>query len=357
VRIAILHPFTWADVRRGAERYAHDLSWWLAAQGHDVDYVAGGPQRSELSQDGVRIVRLHHRHGDRLTGWGWSKPDTFGATVLPWLARNRYDVVHAMVPSAAIAARLARQRTVFTAIGHPVDAAAEGRARRLLVLAARAAHVATVLSRSAASGFADITGRTPLVVSPGVRTDVFTAELAARTGAPRLLFAAPAAAPRKRLADLLAAMPAVLDALPDARLRLGGGGEIAHDVPRRVAEAVDSIGTGELEDVPKRYRDATTTVLPSEHEAFGLVLVESLASGTPVVAAASGGIAEIVDPGAGVGALTPVGDIGALAAAIVETVRLAADPETPARCAAHAQRWSWDSVGPAHLAAYEAALR
>jgi glycosyltransferase involved in cell wall biosynthesis len=98
-------------------------------------------------------------------------------------------------------------------------------------------------------------------------------------------------------------------------------------------------------------------VLPSEHEAFGLVLVESLASGTPVVAAASGGIAEIVDPGAGVGALTPVGDIGALAAAIVETVRLAADPETPARCAAHAQRWSWDSVGPAHLAAYEAALR
>jgi phosphatidylinositol alpha-mannosyltransferase len=356
LRIAIVHPFTWQDVRRGGERYAHDLAWWLASQGHEVDYVAGGPEHSITEYDGARLVRLHHRHGERLTSWGFEKPETFGVTVLPWLVRNRYDVVHAFVPAAAVAARVAGQRTVFTAIGHPTPDNV-GKARRRLARAARAAHVTTALSQSAAGGLAGVIGRTPTVVSPGVRTDVFTPDLAPRTGPPRLLFAAVAGAPRKRISDLLAAMPAVLDALPDARLIVGGGGALPDDVPAAVMSAIDVIGTGELADVPQRYRDATVTVLPSQDEAFGLVLVESLACGTPVVAAASGGMPEIVTPGSGIGALAPLGDIEALADAIVATVSLARDPATPARCAEHAKRWSWDTVGPDHLAAYEAALR
>jgi glycosyltransferase involved in cell wall biosynthesis len=56
-----------------------------------------------------------------------------------------------------------------------------------------------------------------------------------------------------------------------------------------------------------------------------------------------------------VGALVPPDDPAALAAAIVSTVRRAAEPETPKRCAAHAASWSWDVVGPAHIAAYDAA--
>jgi glycosyltransferase involved in cell wall biosynthesis len=57
-----------------------------------------------------------------------------------------------------------------------------------------------------------------------------------------------------------------------------------------------------------------------------------------------------------VGALVPVGDIDALADAIVATCKLATDPETPARCAHHAMQWGWDRVGPDHLAAYAAAI-
>jgi phosphatidylinositol alpha-mannosyltransferase len=354
VRIAIVHPFTWVDVRRGGERYAHDLTWWLAKQGHEVDYVTGGPAHSITEDDGARIVRLHHKHGERLTGWGLSKLDTFGATVLPWLRRNRYDVVHAFVPSAAIASRMARQRTVFTAIGHP-GAEARGRERALLKWGTRAAHVATALSFSAAEAVEDVTMRAVRVVSPGVRLDAFTPDLTARTGPPRLLFAAKAGAPRKRVDDLVRAMPRVLEALPDARLLIGGGGALPVAPPPQVAAAIDDIGVGELADVPKRYREATVTVLPAQDEAFGLVLVESLACGTPVVACRSGGMPDIVNDDA-VGALVPVGDIDALADAIVATVRLAADPETPPRCTHHALQWSWEVVGPHHLAAYEAAL-
>lgn len=356
MRIAVVHPFGWPDVRRGAERYAHDLSGWLAAQGHQVDFLTGGPAHSIAVVDGVRVVRLHHRHGERLTNLGVSKLDSFGMTVLPWLTRHRYDVVHALVPTAAITARLLGHRVVYTAIGHPVEI---GRVRRRDVrvfrAATHAAHVTTVLSQSAATAAGALTDREIVVVNPGVRTEVFTPDLAPRTGPPRLLFAAYAGEPRKRLSTLLAAMPAVLDALPDARLIVGGGGGLPAGVPDRVAAATDVIGPGELPDLPRRYRDATLTVLPSVDEAFGLVLVESLSCGTPVVASDSGGIPEVVTTPK-VGALFRSDDPAALADAIVAVTALAHHTDTPGRCSAHASQWSWDAVGPRHLEAYDAAL-
>lgn len=354
MRIAIVHPFTWLDVRRGGERYAHDLASWLAAQGHEVDYVTGGPAHSITTEEGARLVRLHHKHGDRLTDLGVSKLETFGTTAFPWLVRHRYDVVHAFVPSAAIASRLARQRTVFTAIGHP-SSTTRARDRRLLKLGTRAAHVTTALSRSAADAATAITQRPVRVVNPGVRLDVFTPNLVARSGPPRVLFAANAGEPRKRIHDLLNAWPQVVDRVPGARLVVGGGGDFGWLLPEGAVGTMDVIGVGSLEELPQRYRDATVTVLPSENEAFGLVLAESLACGTPVVAAASGGMPEILTPE--VGALARLGDITDLVDAIVATCKLAADPETPARCVQHARQWGWDKVGPDHLAAYEAALR
>jgi glycosyltransferase involved in cell wall biosynthesis len=353
VRIAIVHPFTWVDVRRGGERYAHDLTWWLAKQGHEVDYVTGGPAHSIEAVDGARIVRLHHRHGERLTGMGVSKLETFGVTAFPWLRRNRYDVVHAFVPSAAIASRLARQRTVFTAIGHP-EAGLSTRDRILLKRATRASHVTTALSFSAAEAVEEVTMRAVRVVNPGVRLDVFTADLTPRTGPARVLFPAQLGEPRKRVDDLIDAMDKVLDHLPDARMWIGGEGGVVFNYPQRTMMAIDALGIGSLAELPQRYRDATVTVLPSQDEAFGLVLVESLACGTPVVAAASGGMPEIVTDG--VGALARLGDVTDLADAIIATVKQAADPETPARCVRHAQRWGWDQVGPDHLAAYQAAI-
>jgi glycosyltransferase involved in cell wall biosynthesis len=148
----------------------------------------------------------------------------------------------------------------------------------------------------------------------------------------------------------------VLDVLPEARLWVAGGKMVVFGYPSHTMAAIDVLGVGQLDDVPRRYREATVTVLPSADEAFGLVLVESLACGTPVVAAASGGMLEIVTDDAGVGALAPLGDTDGLAQAVIDTVRLAAEPETPARCTEHATNWSWEKVGPDHLAAYQAAL-
>jgi phosphatidylinositol alpha-mannosyltransferase len=357
MRLALLHPYSWPEIRRGGERYAHDLAWWLARQGHEVDYITAAEAPAVESADGFRMVRLGRRDRPRLERRGFTPLDTFGLTVTPWITRHRYDVVHAMVPAAAIAATTVRQRVVYTAIGNAAPLLQPGRRkdRAIFRAAVRSARVTTALSASAATAAESVTGTRPRVVHPGLRLDVFTPDLRPRTGAPSLLFAAAVNDPRKRLGLLLDAMPAVLDVLPDTRLMVAGPGELPASIPPRVQSAIDAIGVGGLDDVAHRYREATATILPSVDEAFGLVLAESMACGTPVVAVESGSMPEIVNPG--VGALAAPDDPSRLAAAIIEVVRMAADPATPARCAEHAMQWGWDVVGPRHESAYVDAAR
>jgi glycosyltransferase involved in cell wall biosynthesis len=143
----------------------------------------------------------------------------------------------------------------------------------------------------------------------------------------------------------------VLERYPDARLQLSGGGDPSWALTP-ADRNVDVIGAGDPADVPERYRRATVTVLPSVSEAFGLVLVESLACGTPAIGTDSGGAASIVDDER-VGRIVPARNGEALAAAINECIELARDPATPARCRAHSMRWGWDEViGPEHERVY-----
>ena len=81
-------------------------------------------------------------------------------------------------------------------------------------------------------------------------------------------------------------------------------------------------------------RDAVATVVPSVwHEPFGLVAIESLAAGTPVVAADSGGLAEIVEHGV-TGRIVPAGDAEALADAVLDISSAVADERGDLRIAA-----------------------
>lgn len=365
MRIALAHPFVWPEVRRGAERYVDDLAWYLVRQGHAVDLVTGteGPSRTEVRSDGVVVHHRHHVGMAKLAPLGIDRVQSFLLAAGPVLRGSGYDVVHAMVPAASVAATLARRPVVFTYIGHPTRDQFESlRAadRVLYRLAGRTATATTALSRASAESVTDLFGRPPEILAPGVRLDRFPVRSGARTGPPRLLFSAAPGDRRKRLDLVLRAMPGVLDRRPDARLVVSGQGDpewALADVPpadrERVRRALDLLGPGTVDELADRYRAATLTVLPAVNEAFGLALVESLASGTPVVATAAGGMVDIVTDDA-VGRTFAPGSVDGLTAALLDVIDLAAHDAAPMACVRHARRWGWiESTGPRHEQLYE----
>ena len=369
MRIALAHPFVWPEVRRGAERYVDDLAWYLRGRGHHVELVTGteGPAGVEARPDGTIVHRRHHVGMVKLGRLGIDRVQSFLLAAWPVLRRGRYDVVHAMVPAASLAATGTRTPVVFTFIGHPTREQYDDLRptdRLLFRGASRMASATTALSEASAASVEGLFGRRPEVLAPGVRLDRFPAETAPRAGSPRLLFSAAPGDRRKNLDVVLRAMPAVLDRHRGARLAVSGQGDptwaldrVPADHRDRVAGALDLLGPGSTEEIPARYRSATVTVLPAVHEAFGLALVESLASGTPVVASADGGMRDIVTRD-DIGRSFPTGDVDALADALLTTIELAARPATPAACAAHARRWGWsETIGPRHELLYERIAR
>jgi glycosyltransferase involved in cell wall biosynthesis len=93
------------------------------------------------------------------------------------------------------------------------------------------------------------------------------------------------------------------------------------------------------------------TALPSRNEAFGLVLVESLACGTPIVASDHASLPELMEPG--IGATAKVDDPASLATACRRSFELAATPGIAEACRAAAARHDWDThVAPSIEALY-----
>jgi glycogen synthase len=99
-------------------------------------------------------------------------------------------------------------------------------------------------------------------------------------------------------------------------------------------------------------RGARALVLPSEWEAYGLVLLDAMAAGTPIVATAVGAVPEVLDGGRR-GRLVPYGDVPALTAALRS---VADDPETTERSVAAARAWvehsDWSVAAEAYRALY-----
>jgi phosphatidyl-myo-inositol alpha-mannosyltransferase len=365
MRLALVHPFPWPEVRRGAERYLHDLSRYLCDQGHEVTIITG-TARPGWTERRLGTVVVHRRHL-RLRGMhrlGCTEVETFGARALVPLLRHHAEVVHAFTPSAALAGRMAGRPTVYTVLGHPVPEQWPTAAtpRRLFERAVHHATVTATLSTASQDALRRACGAASVVLPAGVYTQQFPPRLGARIGPPRILFCGSLADDRKRVDLVVAVLAMLLDRHRDVRLAVSGEGDLhaalrraarlGAPVDSRVEDAIDVLGLGDPSGLPARYRAASVTLLPAEHEALGLVLLESLASGTPIACTPSGGMPEIVD-GLSVGRVAADASVEALAEATESAISLSRLRDTALRCSDRAHRWDWtDSVGPAHERLY-----
>ncbi|MEV8530484.1 glycosyltransferase [Streptomyces sp. NPDC051211] len=172
--------------------------------------------------------------------------------------------------------------------------------------------------------------------------------------------------PRKGAAVSIAA----LAALPDTELVVVGGqagdraGDdlevrrlraIAHEAG--VADRVHFTGAVPSAEVPTVLRSADVVLCPADYEPFGIVPLEAMACGRPVVASAVGGQLDTVVDFV-TGRLVPPGDPEALAAAVSA---LLADPARRLSCGAAGRqrvlsRYSWASVAEATEAVYRSVL-
>ncbi|MGY1752978.1 D-inositol-3-phosphate glycosyltransferase [Blastococcus sp. SYSU D01042] len=135
------------------------------------------------------------------------------------------------------------------------------------------------------------------------------------------------------------------------------------DAPEQLLELAGSLGIADVvtffppqppERLAEHYRAADVTVVPSHNESFGLVALESQACGTPVVAAAVGGLPTAVRDG--VSGVLVAGHDPADYAAAVRAV-LARRELLAAGARRHAGQFSWDRTADALVEAYASAAR
>jgi D-inositol-3-phosphate glycosyltransferase len=98
------------------------------------------------------------------------------------------------------------------------------------------------------------------------------------------------------------------------------------------------------DSLPYYYSAAEAVVVPSHYESFGMVALEAMACGTPVVASQVGGLAYLVQDGI-TGYTVPSSDVEALAGRLGELIRnKSLRDQLGAQAAAVAQEFSWDII-------------
>jgi glycosyltransferase involved in cell wall biosynthesis len=165
-------------------------------------------------------------------------------------------------------------------------------AGRPTAVLANSAHVAERIRRH--------WGREATVVHPPVELDRFPTAVGERQG----YLLAGAFAPYKR-GDLALRACARLD----RRLVVAGSGQQADALRRLGGSQVEFRGWISREQLPALYAGAKALIFPGEED-FGIVPVEALSSGTPVIAYGKGGVLETVGRGASPEALARVRDGG-----------------------------------------------
>jgi glycosyltransferase involved in cell wall biosynthesis len=357
LRVALLNPCYWPEVRRGSERFARELATGLLAAGQHPRLITSHPGRTTSTvEDGLPITRHWRPPQQRLRRRLYEPWLTHAPLSYRDLVRGDDDIAHALYPTDGAAAARWSARTgrpaVLSYMGIPHRAALANRRLRvrLTLEAVEGAAAVVALSGFARDAFARWLGVEARVIPPGVDLEAFAPDRAAWADYPTIVCAADPREPRKRVGLLVEAFAMVRREHPNARLILS-----AADGYRAAADGVEVRDLDDAAALAGSYQEAWVAALPSWGEAFGLVLIEALACGTPVVGSNREAIPEVVDRPE-IGRLFDGDEPGPLARALLEAIELAQVPSTASACRARAEDFSWAETTRRYLDLYREVL-
>ncbi|MCW2705432.1 MAG: Phosphatidylinositol alpha-mannosyltransferase [Blastococcus sp.] len=368
MRIGLVCPYQW-DVPGGVQYHVRDLARTLRGMGHHVEILTPAEREESLTDEWItfagRTVPIPYNGSMASVQFG----PVSAARVRRWLHEGHFDVVHVHEPAPPSVSLL-----VCMIAKGPIVATFHTATTRSKFLVAWGPVIRPWLERIsgriAVSDFArrvqvEHLGGDAVIIPNGVHVSAFATGPSLPgylrgVDGPTIGFLGRFDEPRKGLPVLLEAMRTVVRKHPGARLLIAGRGD-ADEVRRLIGDDLRAhVGLlGELteEDKAAFLRSVDVYCAPNLlGESFGVVLIEALAAGAPIVASDLDAFARVLEDG-DAGVLVRRGDPGALANALCG---LLADParmaELSAGGAGAAAVYDWDVLARRILAVYETVL-
>jgi glycosyltransferase involved in cell wall biosynthesis len=336
LNILCINQFFYPDQAGGVERVTHETLRRLSARGHSVDLVGlrtrpGAPDSETI--DGISVHRYGGEVNRRMPGARSLAALRSAPVMLDLVARKPFDVVLAehYFPYYAYLRAVRRKRTpevltfhasywrehelegpdrpigrlpqlIFGRLARHTESACLRRADRVIVLSEFSREQVATLYPFAASKVAKIPGGVDLErFRPAEDRPAVRESLGLPLDRP-VIFTARRLVPRMGLENLLEAVAQVRTAFPGVFLAIAGQGRLLAELKRcaewlGLADSVALLGYVDDDDLVRYYQAADLFVLPSSaFEGFGLVTLEALACGTPVLGTPVGATPEILKP-------------------------------------------------------------
>lgn len=320
--------------------------------GKTMEAVDGTPDEEHVFRVGRALLVPTNRSFARIpTAW---RPTH---QVQRYFENGRFDVVHihgSLGPSLPIVSlRASHAVNVFTFHADFQRSMAYAILKQLLVPYFNMIHGLVAVSERARDSTARYFPGPYRIIPNAIDVDFFRPdaepmpELA--NGRPKVLFLG-RFEPRKGLKYLLMAMSDIVKAVPDVQLVAVGAGPFGlsykSHLDKELAEHVVWPGLIRGELRPRYYCSCDVYCSPATgNESFGIVLLEAMASGRPVVASNIGGYRQVMGGADSEGVLVPPKDPAAIAEAVV---RLLKDPDRRRRMGEAGRRkalsYSWPRI-------------
>jgi phosphatidyl-myo-inositol alpha-mannosyltransferase len=363
VRVGLVCPYSF-DVPGGVQTHVRDLAEELLRLGHEVSVLAPADDDDAMPPYVVpagRAVPVPYNGSVARLLFG----PVSAARVRRWVREGDFDVLHVHEPTSPSLGVLA----CWAAIG-PIVATFHMSAERSRGLIAAGSILQTALekvsARIAVSEYARTTlvehfGGDAVLIPNGVNVGSYRG--AKRLDDPpgvdgaRLGFLGRIDEPRKGLQVLLAAMPAIVASRPEVQLLVAGPGDVddlRDDLEVGIASNVTLLGLVSDEDKARLLASVDLYVAPNTGgESFGIVLLEAMAAGAPVLASNLEAFRRVLEEGRS-GALFTNEDPADLARL---AVALLADPAARRGLREAADvtvaRYDWTVVAQQVIAVYE----